>query len=62
MIDAFSCKCRNPKCRKFHNNTDGSGYCPECRRVRRLFGRGRFKKLEGGWVGTIIILVFTILK
>ena len=47
MNDPFSCRCRNPKCSKFHNNVNGDGYCPTCRRVRRLFGHGKFEKLNG---------------
>lgn len=47
LTDGYSCKCKYPKCRKFHNNVASDGYCPTCRRIRRLFRGIGYKKLQG---------------
>lgn len=47
LTDGLSCRCKNPKCRKPHNNVNGNGYCKKCMRVKRIFGYGKFGKLRG---------------
>ena len=45
LTDGVSCVCK--KCGEYHNNVNDNGYCKKCMRVKRLFGYGKFKKLEG---------------
>lgn len=45
FTDGYSCRCK--RCGEFHNNVSGTGYCKKCMRIRRLFGYGKFKKVEG---------------
>jgi len=45
MPDAWDCKCK--RCKKFHNNVSGDGYCKECSRINRLFLGRKCEKLKG---------------